>query len=178
MTRENYIKEKTETLLVNDALGVETKELRYKETRTLISSSCIKLSRWCQGCFIHIKLSHLNNPKYTGEQEKWRKVESYLILSNLRLTLFASSFPEQITKVNSCKHRHLKWLRKVDEEDDSNLAVDHKTLTPRFVSRPSAICHRRRLHDRRDGVYNRNARALSSPSFLLLGNWGERRVRF
>lgn len=46
MTRENYIKGKTETLLENDALGVETKELRYKEIRTLMSSKPKLLILW------------------------------------------------------------------------------------------------------------------------------------
>lgn len=36
MIRENYIKGKIEIFLENDVLGVEIKELRYKEIRILM----------------------------------------------------------------------------------------------------------------------------------------------
>lgn len=112
----------------------------------------------------------------------------YLILSNLRLILCASSsFPEEGKKKTkfSSKQKHGEsfefiWeVRKCweeEEEEETNQSKDHKTLKPRFVYRPYEICHWRQRHGKRDDVYNRNERALSSPSFFCLwGNWRRRR---
>lgn len=81
--------------------------------------------------------------------------------------------------VSSRDMKNKCWILLTSEKgrgEETNLGVDHKTLKPRFVYRPSAICHRRQLHDRRVYVYNQNAPALSSPSFLLR-NWGRRRKK-
>lgn len=118
-----------------------------------------------------------SNPKIYTQTEirRWQEEQNHTWSCRIWGSLFSHRLSLRRLQENPCKQRHWKVLNFLISEEsrgeETNLGVDHKTLKPQFVCRPSAIYHRRQLHERMVDVYNRNARAWSSQPFLLR-NWG------